>query len=315
VLRRISLRVATAVAILLVVSAIVFVGTEALPGDAAQAALGQNATPALLAQYRADFGLERPILDRYVDWLTGLLRGDLGESIPSGDPVSEIISSRIRNTAILSLLTLAVLIPLSLLLGTISAVRRDSPVDHVVTTSTLAFIATPEFVVGTLLVVFFASWTDLLPAVSLVDPDRPLLAQFDILLLPLLTLLAAITAQTTRMVRACMIDVLDSEYVQMARLKGVSERRVLVRHAIPNALGPTIQVLALNVAWLAGGVVVTEKVFQFPGLGLALADAVSTRDLATVQAIVMLITAVYIAVTALAEIAHVALTPRLARGR
>ena len=173
----------------------------------------------------------------------------------------------------------------------------------------------PEFVVGTLLVLIFASTLDVLPAVSLVDPGQPLLSQGMILVLPVLTLLAAILAQTTRMVRACMIEVLESEYVQMARLKGEREASVLWRHAIPNALGPTMQVIALNVAWLAGGVVVVEKVFQFPGLGMTLADAVGTRDIATVQAIVLLITALYIAVTLLAELGHLALNPRLARAR
>lgn len=314
-LRQVLIRLGTAVGILLVVSAIVFLGTEALPGDAAEAALGQNSTPVLLAQYRADFGLDEPVLQRYVDWLGGVVQGDFGKSMPSGDPVSDVIVERARNTAVLSAIVLALLVPLSIFLGTLSAVRRDSALDHAVTTSTLSFIATPEFVIGTLLVLLFASALDLLPAVSLVDPGRPLIDQWQILVLPVLTLLAAILAQTTRMVRACMIDVLDSEYVQMARLKGESERSVLWRHAIPNALGPTIQVIALNVAWLAGGVVVTEKLFQYPGLGLTLADAVSVRDIATVQGIVILITAVYIFATALAEIAHVALNPRLARQR
>lgn len=314
-LRRLLTRILTALGILLVVSAIVFLGTEALPGDAADAALGQNATPALLKQYRADFGLDEPVLQRYGDWLGGLVQGDFGRSIPSGDPVSEVVSGRARNTAILSAIVLALLIPLSLLLGTLSAVKKDSGLDHAVATSTLAFIATPEFVVGTLLVLLLVSTFDLLPAVSLIDPSRSLLSQAEILVLPVLTLLAAILAQTTRMVRACTIEVLESDYVQMARLKGESERSVLWRHAIPNALGPTIQVIALNVAWLAGGVVVTEKLFQYPGLGLTLADAVSVRDIATVQGIVIVITAVYIVVTVLAEIAHVALNPRLARGR
>jgi peptide/nickel transport system permease protein len=229
--------------------------------------------------------------------------------------VTTLISERARNTAILSALVLALLIPLSLILGTVSAVRRDGALDHVVASATLGFIAMPEFVVGTLFVLLFASVLDVLPAVSLIDPSRSLLGQGAIFVLPVLTLLAAILAQTTRMVRACMIDALDSDYVQMARLKGESERSVVWRHAVPNALGPAIQVIALNVAWLAGGVVVTERLFQFPGLGLTLADAVSVRDIATVQAIVLIITAVYILVTVLAEIAHVALNPRLARAR
>jgi peptide/nickel transport system permease protein len=315
VLRAVVVKTATALAVLFAVSVIVFFGTEALPGDAAEAALGQTATPALLKQYRQDFGLDRPVITRYGEWATGLLRGDLGRSLPSGDPVTSVISDRILHTAVLSAITLAILIPLSILLGTLSAMRRDSGFDHAVTTSTLSIISMPEFVVGAFVVVIFASWTNLLPPVSLIDPERSLVSQSSLLVLPVLTLLAAITGQTTRMVRACMIDVLESEYVQMARLKGVPERLVLLRHALPNAIGPTIQVLVLNVAWLAGGVVVAEKVFEFPGLGLTLATAVSARDIATVQAIVMLITAVYLFVTLLADLLQVRLDPRIARAR
>src|SRR5262249_51485026 len=157
---------------------------------------------------------------------------------------------KIRNTAVLAGLTMLFLIPLSVGLGTLSAVKRDRYVDHGVTSTTLLLIATPEFVVGTLLALALGIWWQVLPPVSLVDPSRSLLAQPKVLVLPVLTLLAAIAAQTTRMVRACMIDVLESDYVQMARLKGVPERRVLLRHALPNAMGPTIQVLAMNVAWL-----------------------------------------------------------------
>ncbi len=314
-LRAIVVKTATALAVLFAVSVIVFFGTEALPGDAAEAALGQTATPELLAQYRKDFGLDRPVLERYGEWAGGMLQGDLGRSLPSGDPVSSVISDRIANTAILSLIVLLLLVPLSMLLGTLSAMRRDSAFDHVVTTSTLSIIALPEFVVGAFLIVIFATWTGLLPPVSLVDPSLGLLAQPSVLILPVLTLLAAILGQTTRMVRACMIDVLGSDYVEMSRLKGVPESKVLLRHALPNAMGPTIQVLVLNVAWLAGGVVIAEKVFEYPGLGLALANAVSARDIATVQAIVMLITATYLFVTLLADLLEVRLDPRLARAR
>ena len=312
-LRRILVRVAVALVTLWAVSVVVFLGTEALPGDAATATLGQQATPELLAGLREEFGLDRPLLERYGDWLSGFVRGDLGRSVPSGDPVTEVIGGKARNTAVLSAATIAILVPLAVLLGILSAVRRDRAFDHGVAGTTLALIATPEFVVGTLLAVALAVWLDLLPPVSLVDPSRSLASQVDILVLPVLTLLAAAVAQTIRMVRAGMIDVLDSEYVQMARLKGVPERRVLLRHALPNALGPTIQVIAINVAWLAGGVVVVEAVFQFPGLGLTLTDAVATRDLPTVQAIGMLITAVYIGLNILADVGIILLNPRLRR--
>ena len=307
------LRVCVGLATLFAASVVVFVGTEALPGDAAQAALGNTATPQLLAQYRKDFNLDRPILQRYADWLAGLPRGDLGKSLPSGQAVSSIVGDKIRNTAVLAGITMIILIPLSVVLGTISAVRRDRVVDHGVTGTTLLLIATPEFVIGTLLAVLFGVWLHILPPVSLVDPSRSVLSQPSILVLPVLTLLAAIAAQTTRMVRACMIDVLESDYVQMARLKGVPESRVLWHHALPNAMGPTIQVLAMNVAWLAGGVVIVEAVFQYPGMGLELTHAVGARDLATVEVLALLITCVYIVGNLLADAGVMVLNPRLRR--
>jgi peptide/nickel transport system permease protein len=311
--RRVLLRICVALATLVAASIVVFVGTEALPGDAAQAALGNTATPQLLAQYRKDFNLDRPVLQRYADWLSGLPRGDLGKSLPSGQAVSSIVGDKIRNTAVLAGITMVILIPLSIILGTISAVHRDRVVDHGVTGTTLLLIATPEFVIGTLLALLLGVWLNVLPPVSLVDPTRSVASQPDILVLPVLTLLAAIAAQTTRMVRACMIDVLESDYVQMARLNGVPESRVLRHHALPNAMGPTIQVLAMNVAWLAGGVVIVEAVFQYPGIGLELTHAVGARDLATVEVLALLITGVYIVGNLLADVGVLLLNPRLRR--
>jgi peptide/nickel transport system permease protein len=313
VLKRILLRIVIGAATLVAVSAVVFLGVEALPGDAATAVLGQTATPELLAQYREDFGLNEPVLTRYREWLVGFFRGDLGNSLPSGDPVWSLLHDKVRNTVALAMVTLAVLVPLSVLLGILSAVWRDRPFDHTVATTTLALIATPEFVVGTLLALAIAVWLDLVPPVSLVNADQTLVSQWQVFILPVATLLAAAIAQTIRMVRASMIDVLRSDYVQMAQLKGVPQRRVLVRHALPNAVAPTITVVAFNVGWLLGGVVVVEAVFQFPGLGLAFTNAVSSRDLPTVQAIAMLITGSYVVVNLLADIAVIMLNPRLRR--
>lgn len=310
-LGNVARRLLVACATVLAVSAAVFFGTEALPGDAAAAYLGQQATPELLEQYRTEFGFDRPATERYVDWLGGVLQGDLGRSFPSGDPVTEVLSQRVRNTAVLTLVTLVLLIPLGLVLGVLAAVWRDGAFDLGVSGVALALIATPEFVVGSLLAIVFAVWLGLLPPVSLVDSTRPLSEQVDVLVLPVLTLLAASLAQTIRMVRACMIEVLRTDYVQAAVLKGASPSRVLFRHALPNALGPVMPVLAINVGWLMGGVVVVETVFQFPGLGLALTDAVATRNLPTVQAIVLLVTVVYVVVNALADVAGLLLNPRL----
>ena len=310
-LRLILIRACVGLLTLWAASLVVFLGTQLLPGDAAQAALGQQATPQLVAALRKDLGLDRPVLVRYGEWLAGFVHGDFGLSMPSKEPVANIIGDRIRNTGILALITVAVLVPLSLFLGILSAVRRDRVFDHAVAGVTLALISTPEFVVGSLLALVLAVKLDWLPPASLVDSAAPVLPQWPMFVLPVLTLLAAEVAQTTRMIRATMIDVLDSDYVMMARLKGVPESRVLLWHALPNALAPTLQVLAFIVAWLTGGVVVVEYVFQFPGLGLGLASAVASRDQPTVEAITMLITGLYVAANLLADIGVIALNPRL----
>jgi peptide/nickel transport system permease protein len=309
----ILMRLGAAVLTLLAVSLVVFGGTEALPGDAATAVLGREATPDTVAKLRNDFGLDRPVTTRYVEWLKGFAQGDLGRSVPSGDSVATLISDPVRNTAVLGLATLLLLIPLVLLLGVVTAVRRDGALDLLSSGATLGLIAVPEFVTGSLLVVVFSAWLGWLPAVSLIDSSQSLFSQRSALVLPVATLLVASVAQGVRMVRACMIDVLRSDFIEALRLKGVPERDVLLRHALPNALGPTIQVLALTIAWLTGGVVVVEAVFQFNGVGLALTGAVSSRDVPTVQAIAMLIAAVYVALNLASDIATALLNPRLRR--
>ena len=309
--RSILARVVVGIATLAGVATLVFFGTEALPGDAAQAALGPESTPELVERYRREFGLDRPLTERFGSWVAGFARGDLGKSLPSGDPVTEIIAGKIRNTGFLALLTLGILVPTSVLLGVFAAIRRDGKLDHAVTSSTLGMVAAPEFVVGSLLVVVFAVWLGLVPPVSVVDPTRSFFGQLNILILPIATLLTHVLAQTTRMIRACVIAELGKEYVQLAILKGLPPWRVLFRHVLPNAIAPTLQILAMNVAWLLGGVVVVEAVFQFPGLGLTMSKAVATRDIATVQAVALLITATYVLVNILVDMLLVVLNPRL----
>jgi peptide/nickel transport system permease protein len=314
-LRRLGIRVVIGLATAWAAATLVFFGVEALPGDAAQAALGHDARPALLAEVRKEFGLDRPVLVRYRRWLGGFLHADLGKSLPSGQPVTAVIGDKLRNTGWLTAVTVVILIPLGVGLGIATAVRRDSALDHAISGSTLGLISTPEFVVGTLLAVLLAVWLRWLPPVSLIDPGRSIVGQPRELVLPVLTLLAASMAQTIRMVRASMIDVLQSEYIEIARLKGVPERRVLFRHALPNAFGPMFQVIAINIAWLTGGIVVVESVFQFPGLGSTLAQAVAARDLATVEAITVVFAAIYIVVNLLADVAVIVSNPRLRRLR
>jgi peptide/nickel transport system permease protein len=312
--RTIALRTVAGLATLWAVSALIFLGTNALPGDAATAALGKDATPSAVRELRRQFDLDRPAIERYGSWLSGVVSGDLGRSIPSGQPVSELIGDRLRNTAVLALGTIALFIPLSIGIGVLSAVRRGGFFDQLAGATSLAAMATPEFVVGTLLVVVFAAWLGVVPPISTINSSEPILSQLSLFLLPLLTLLAASAAQSIRMVRALMLEVLESDYIETARLKGVPERSVLFRHALPNALAPTITILAFNVAWLTGGIVVVESVFQFPGVGAALASAVSSQDLPTLQALGLLIAAVYIITNLLADVAVMLLTPRLRHG-
>jgi peptide/nickel transport system permease protein len=310
-IRLVTIRLLLGFVTFFAVSIVVFFGMNALVGDAATAALGRDATPEAVAILRQQFGLNRPVAQRYVEWISELFRGNLGRSLPSGDPVWSVIQDKLRNTVLLASATIACLIPFSIGLGVLSALSRDSLLDHVIGSATLAVMATPEFVVGSLLAVIFSAWIRLLPPVSLVYSSRPVFVQLSFFVLPVVTLLGASLSQTIRMIRASMIEVLDSDYIQTARLKGVPERRVLLWHALPNALAPTITIIAFNVAYLAGGIVVVESVFQFPGLGMTLAQAVSSRDIPTVQAIGLLITGAYIIVNLLADVAIILLNPRM----
>lgn len=311
---------------LFLVSVLVFAGTAVLSGDAATIALGKQATPERVAALRATLGLDDPAPVRYWDWLTGLVRGDLGVSLSVGTagsttdistdnraglPVSELIGDRLVNSMILALAAAAVVFPLSLLLGAWSALRPGRRADTIISTTTLVLIALPEFVVGLVLVFVFAITLKWFPALSFVPPDISFAERIEGLVLPVATLTAASVAHTARLVRGSLIDVLESDYVRMARLKGVPERTVIRHHALPNALVPTIQVIALNFAWLVGGIVIVEVVFGYPGIGQGLTNAVQSRDIPTVQILALAIAAVYIVVNTLADLATILLTPRL----
>jgi len=310
-------RLAAGVVTLLLVSVLLFVGTNVLPGDVAKAVLGRDSTPAGLAQLRHELHLERPATQRYWDWLSGFVRGDLGDSVAgqavSGQPtpISGLIGDRVKNTAVLALATVLLMIPLSIGLGVLAATRAGRLADHLISTTSLAVISLPEFVTGTLLVLLIAVWLRWLPGVSLIPIGETVFSNLRILILPVLTLLAASLAQTIRMVRAGMLEVLRSDYVEWARLSGHPERDVVLRYALRNALAPTVQVIALNVQWLVGGIVVTEYVFGYPGLGQALVQAVTVRDVPYVLSVGMLIAVVYISLNVLADLLVVLLVPKL----
>ena len=311
--RLIITRLAVAVATLLAVSVVVFAGVSLLPGNAAQIALGQEATPQRVAALSRQYGLDRPITTRYVDWLTGLLHGDLGESLTANEPVTTLIGHNLRNTAILAAGAILVIVPLAVVLGVLSALWRDSWFDYVIAAGSLAFLSTPEFVVGTGLIVVLATGLGLFPPVSLLDSQASPLSQLNLLVLPILTLALVAVGQATRMIRASMIEILNQDYIQSALLRGVPRWQILFRHALPNAFDSTVQVLALTVGWLVGGVVVTETLFQYPGIGSAFANAVNARDLPTVEAAAMIVTAVYVIANLVAEIGVIVINPRLRR--
>jgi len=305
-------RVLLSLVTLLIVSVVIFWATEVLPGDVATAILGREASPRSLERLREELGLDRPAFERYVDWLAGALRWDFGTSLARQDQaVSELMGVRMRNTFALAGLAALIGLPLALALGVVAGLTRDRLPDLLVSTLALIGQSLPEFVVGSLLILIFAVQLAIFPAVTLVNADAPLAEIVPSMVLPVATLVIVMVAYIQRMVRSSMIDALASEYVQMATLKGVPRRRVVLRHALPNALLPTINAVALTVAWLIGGVAVVETVFNSPGIGRLLVTAVGDRDLPLVQALGLLGATIYITINLAADLLTLALNPRL----
>jgi peptide/nickel transport system permease protein len=289
---------------------LVFGATQVLPGDAASAILGRSATPEQKELYRKQLGLDKPLPVQYWNWISGVAQGDLGTSVASQLPVTTFISQRAGKSLVLALAALLVLLPVSFAFGVWAGVRRDRPVDHVISVASLALIALPEFVTGTLLVAFIAVTLKLLPPTSIIESGGAL-SNPKLLVLPVLTLCVTAAPYVIRMVRAGVSEAMSADYVQMARLSGIPERRVVLRHALRNALAPTVQVLALTVQYLIGGIVIVETVFAYPGLGQGLVQAVVARDIPTVQGVAMLLAAIYIVINIAADLVVVLLIPKL----
>lgn len=297
---------------LLLVSIVVFAATQALPGDAAVLKLARDQTPAAVAALRAHFHLNQSIFSQYFGWLGNTLQGNLGTSFTQNVPVSHVINESLGNTLVLAAYAAIIGLPLAFFMGIMSAVKRDRVFDHGATVGLLVIAALPEFVLGILLILLFStSVFKIFPAVSILNPAQPAFTQFKQVALPAITLALAIAPYVGRMIRASMIEVLESDYVSMARLKGVSERRVVLHHALINGAGPSIQASAIALAYLAGGVVVVEAVFRYPGLGSALVGAVQSRDIPVVQAITLIFASVYVVVNIVADVITVLATPRL----
>jgi peptide/nickel transport system permease protein len=314
VLRLVVSRALLSLLTLLLVSLIIFAMLEVLPGDVASRILGRDATPESLAALRAQLHLEEPAPQRYLDWLGGILRGDFGQALTSSRPVTDILAPRIFNTLVLSAAAFVLYLPLALIPATAQAMRREGALDHAVSVITLILLSTPEFLLGTLLLIAFVITIPVFPAMSLVDHGSGFAEYLRAIALPAITLAIVMAVYAVRMLRDNLIEVLDSEYVRMAELKGLPRRQVLLRHALPNALVPTLNITALNLAYLIGGVVIVEKVFSYPGFGSLLVDALQLRDLPLIEATVLIAAAVYVGANLLADIGAILLNPRLRAG-
>ncbi len=296
---------------LLAVSVLIFAGTELLPGDAAQAILGQTATPETVAALRQELGLSRPAPLRYLEWISGALRGDFGKSLANAVPISTLIATRLDKTLILAAAAAAISVPLSLALGIVAALSRERAVDRAISAITLAFVSLPEFLIGYALVIVFAINLGWLPALSTLREDATAVQWLRAIALPAATLSLVLLAHTMRLTRTAIVNVLGAEYIQMAALKGLSPARIILRHAFPNAIGPILSIVMLMFAYLVVGVVVVEVVFNYSGMGKLMVDAVSNRDMPLVQACGLIFSTVFVVCNFLADFLAIAANPRL----
>ena len=304
-------RLAAGLATLVLISILIFLSVEALPGDPATAILGQQATPENVAALRKELRLDQPPHIRYFEWLKDLVHGDLGRSLSNKRPVSEMIEWRFSNTLFLAVSAALISVPLAIILGMLAALYRDSWIDRVLSVASLSAISFPEFFVGYILIFVFSVKLGILPSVANINRGMDFIEKIQIIILPCITLLLVVLAHMMRMTRASIIGALTSPYIEMARLKGVPERAVIVNHAIPNALSPIINVVVMDLAWLIVGVVVVEVVFVYPGLGQLLVDSVAKRDLPVVQASGLIFAATYILLNLSADILSILTNPKL----
>ena len=306
-LRRLSLGLVTVV----LVSIIIFTGVEFLPGDACTAFLEREAQGKLLENCRIDLDLNRPAFDRYIDWASSAAVGDLGVSVNGQKSIAELVGNRMNNSLLLAFCALLVGVPLAIFLGVITALWRDKPIDLVFSTAAIFAMTIPEFVSSTVLILVFSVWLGWLPGIVLTSANASAAEFFPEIILPVIVVAMVMTAHILRMVRTSVIDVLASDYVRMATLKGVPYWQIVFHHVLPNALLPAINVVALTIAWLLGGVVVIEVVFNYPGLGRMMIDSISDRDLPVVQAIALILATVYVSVNLTADLLTMIANPRL----
>jgi len=307
----IAARVASSVLTLVLVSLVIFAAASLLPGDAAQETLGQSATPAQIAALRHTMGLDVPAPVRYVRWLKGMAKGDPGQSLVANMLVRDIIAQRLPNSLMLAAMTALVAVPLALALGITGAIYQGRSIDRALNIATIGMVAMPEFLVATLGVLIFSVWLMWLPSIALVSDTS---TWFDIVrscALPVLCLTVVVVAQMARMTRAAVADQLGRPYVEMARLKGVSLRRIVLVHVMPNAIGPVVNAAALSLSYLMGGAIVVETIFNFPGLASLMVNAVTSRDMPLLQACAMIFCGAYLILILIADVVAIVANPRL----
>jgi peptide/nickel transport system permease protein len=304
-------RLALGLVLLLAISAIIFAGTQILPGDVAQTILGQSATPEAVANLRHDLGLDQPAIYRYLQWLGGILHGDLGRSLANRQDIAQLVGGRLANTLFLAAVAAVIAVPLSVFLGLIAARHPNGLVDRVISILSLGAISLPEFFVGYLLMMAFAVKLDWFSSISNVHAGMSLGQRLSAVVLPCATLILAVLAHMMRMTRAAILNVLSSSYVETAELKGLAPFEIIVRHALPNAIAPIVNVVMLNLAYLVVGVVVVEVIFVYPGLGQLMVDHVAKRDVPVVQICGLIFAATYIGLNTFADIVSIVANPRL----
>ncbi|MGI9310542.1 MAG: ABC transporter permease [bacterium] len=309
-IKMIARRLLLGVVTIAMVSLIIFGGVELLPGDACTAFLEREAQGKLLENCRDDLGLNRPAHERYWHWVSNAARGDFGTTINGQRTIAKLVGDRLKNTLLLTGCAMLVGIPLALLLGVICALWRDRPIDLLLSSCAIIAMTIPEFVSATLLILVFSVWLGWIPGIVLTSADAPAAEFFPEILLPIMVLSMVMTAHILRTVRSSVIETMASDYAQMATLKGVPYWRIVFRHVLPNALLPTINVVALTIAWLLGGVVVIETVFNFPGLGRMMIDSISDRDLPVTQTLALIISIIYVGVNLLADVLTMIANPR-----
>ncbi|MCO4318959.1 ABC transporter permease [Phyllobacterium sp. 21LDTY02-6] len=307
----IAKRLVIALLTLLIVAFTIFFATEMLPGDVAEILLGQAATPEAVAGLRAAMNLDQPAFLRFIYWLGNLFTGDLGVSYTNNVPIADLIGSRLVNSLRLAGITAGISVPIALFLGITAAIMRGTIYDRLVSIITISVISVPEFMVATIAVIVFAVYLGWLPALSMANEVTSFSGLLKAFAMPVITLSFVISAQMIRMTRAAVVETLDAPYLEMALLKGASRSRMVLVHALPNALGPIVNAVALSLSYLLGGVIIVETIFNYPGIAKLMLDAVATRDLPLIQACAMIFCLGYLLLITLADLIAIASNPRL----